>query len=221
MVYDWNFGVIWQYRGVYWNGALVTLALSFSSLIFAMVLGLIVGIARQSKSWVISVPASWYVEIIRDTPLLVQIVWIFYCLPILIGIEMTAFWSAVVTISVHFSAYIAEIIRAGIASIDKGQVDATKVLGLSYFQAMKRIVLPQAYRRMLPPLVNNFADLIKLSALASIIGVYELLHSIDNIIMNTFRPLELYSALAVLYFIIIFPVAFGARLMESYYARRL
>ncbi len=221
MVYEWNFGVIWQYRGVYWNGALVTLALSFSSLIFAMVLGLIVGIARQSKSWVISVPASWYVEIIRDTPLLVQIVWIFYCLPILIGIEMTAFWSAVVTISVHFSAYIAEIIRAGIASIDKGQVDATKVLGLSYFQAMKRIVLPQAYRRMLPPLVNNFADLIKLSALASIIGVYELLHSIDNIIMNTFRPLELYSALAVLYFIIIFPVAFGARLMESYYARRL
>lgn len=220
MVYDWNFGVIWQYRGVYWNGALVTLALSFSSLIFAMVLGLIVGIARQSKSWVISVPASWYVEIIRDTPLLVQIVWIFYCLPILIGIEMTAFWSAVVTISVHFSAYIAEIIRAGIASIDKGQVDATKVLGLSYFQAMKRIVLPQAYRRMLPPLVNNFADLIKLSALASIIGVYELLHSIDNIIMNTFRPLELYSALAVLYFIIIFPVAFGARVMESYYARR-
>lgn len=221
MVYDWNFGVVWQYRGVYWNGALVTLALSFSSLIFAMVLGLIVGIARQSKSWVISVPASWYVEIIRDTPLLVQIVWIFYCLPILIGIEMTAFWSAVITISVHFSAYIAEIIRAGIASIDKGQVDATKVLGLSYFQAMKRIVLPQAYRRMLPPLVNNFADLIKLSALASIIGVYELLHSIDNIIMNTFRPLELYSALAILYFIIIFPVAFGARVMESYYARRL
>ncbi len=221
MVYDWNFGVIWQYRGVYWNGALVTLALSFSSLIFAMVLGLIVGIARQSKTWVISVPASWYVEIIRDTPLLVQIIWIFYCLPILIGVEMTAFWSAVITISVHFSAYIAEIIRAGIASIDKGQVDATKVLGLSYFQAMKRIVLPQAYRRMLPPLVNNFADLIKLSALASIIGVYELLHSIDNIIMNTFRPLELYSALAILYFIIIFPVAFGARLMESYYARRL
>lgn len=221
MVYDWNFGVIWQYRGVYWNGALVTLALSFSSLIFAMVLGLIVGIARQSKTWVISVPASWYVEIIRDTPLLVQIIWIFYCLPILIGVEMTAFWSAVITISVHFSAYIAEIIRAGIASIDKGQVDATKVLGLSYFQAMKRIVLPQAYRRMLPPLVNNFADLIKLSALASIIGVYELLHSIDNIIMHTFRPLELYSALAILYFIIIFPVAFGARLMESYYARRL
>lgn len=220
MVYDWNFGVIWQYRGVYWNGALVTLALSFSSLIFAMVLGLIVGIARQSKTWVISVPASWYVEIIRDTPLLVQIIWIFYCLPILIGVEMTAFWSAVITISVHFSAYIAEIIRAGIASIDKGQVDATKVLGLSYFQAMKRIVLPQAYRRMLPPLVNNFADLIKLSALASIIGVYELLHSIDNIIMHTFRPLELYSALAILYFIIIFPVAFGARLMESYYARR-
>ena len=185
-----------------------------------MILGLIIGIARQSKLLVVSLPAAWYVEIIRDTPLLVQIVWIFYCLPILVGIDMTAFWSFVATISVHFSAYMAEIIRAGIASIDKGQTDAAKVLGLTYFQAMKRIVLPQAYRRMLPPLVNNFADMIKMSSLASILGVYELLHSIDNIIMNTFRPLELYSVLAIVYFIIIFPVAYAARRLEIHYERK-
>ena len=220
MIYDWNFNVIWEYRGVYWSGAQTTLAISFLSLFFAMTLGLIVGIARQSKLLVVSLPASWYVEIIRDTPLLVQIVWVFYCLPILVGIDMTAFWSFVATISVHFSAYMAEIIRAGIASIDKGQTDAAKVLGLTYFQAMKRIVLPQAIRRMLPPLVNNFADMIKLSSLASVLGVYELLHSIDNIIMNTFRPLELYSVLAIVYFIIIFPVAFGARRLEIHYARK-
>lgn len=220
MIYDWNFDVIWQYRGVYWNGAQTTLAISFLSLFFAMILGLIVGIARQSKLLVVSITASWYVEIIRDTPLLVQIVWIYYCLPILVGIDMTAFWSFVATISVHFSAYMAEIIRAGIASIDKGQTDAAKVLGLTHFQAMKRIVLPQAYRRMLPPLVNNFADMIKMSSLASVLGVYELLHSIDNIIMNTFRPLELYSVLAIVYFLIIFPVAFGARRLEIHYARK-
>jgi polar amino acid transport system permease protein len=100
-------------------------------------------------------------------------------------------------------------------------VDAAKILGLNYFQTMTRIILPQVFRRMLPPLVNNFADILKLSALASVIGVYELLHSVDNVIMNNFRPLEMYSVLALVYFVLIFPVAFGARRAELYFARRI
>jgi polar amino acid transport system permease protein len=119
------------------------------------------------------------------------------------------------------SAYVAEILRAGIVSIEKGQVDGAKVLGMSYVEVMKRIILPQALRRMLPPLVNNFADIMKLSALASVIGVYELLHSVDNVIMNNFRPLEMYSVLGIVYFILIFPVAFSARRAEIYFARRV
>ena len=219
-MYDWNFDVIWEFRIVYLRGALITVGLSLYAVVFSMGLGLLVGIARQSKRRLLSYPASWYVEILRDTPLLIQIVWIFYCFPILVGIKLTAFWSCVLALSVHMSAYVAEIVRAGIASVDKGQVDAAKVVGMTYVQIMRRIVLPQAFRRMLPPLVNNFADILKLTALASVIGVYELLHSVDNVIMNNFRPLEMYTVLGMVYFVLIFPVAFGARRAETYFARR-
>lgn len=219
-MYEWNFAVAWQFREVYLKGAGVTIALSLYSLAFALLVGLFIALARQSRSRVFSLAAAWYVEIFRDTPLLVQIVWIFYCLPILLDVKMTAFWSSVLALSLHFSAYVAEIVRAGISSIDKGQIDAAKVLGMSYAQTMRRIILPQAFRRMIPPLVNNFADIMKLSALASVIGVYELLHAVDNVNMNTFRPLELYSVLAVVYFVLIFPVAFGARRVERHLARR-
>jgi polar amino acid transport system permease protein len=220
-MYDWNFNVIWDYRMVYMRGALITLELSLLAVVFSMSLGLFVGIARHSKRYILSFPASWYVEIFRDTPLLIQIVWIYYCLPILLGVTLTAFWASTVALSLHMSAYVAEIFRAGIVSVDKGHVDAAKILGLNYFQTMTRIILPQVFRRMLPPLVNNFADILKLSALASVIGVYELLHSVDNVIMNNFRPLEMYSVLALVYFVLIFPVAFGARRAELYFARRI
>lgn len=220
-MYEWNFEVAWQFRMVYVQGAGITIALSLYALALSLLIGLFIALARQSRNRLLSLPASWYVELLRDTPLLVQIVWIFYCLPILLGFKMTAFWSSVLALSFHFSAYVAEIIRAGIASIDRGQVDASKVLGMNYAQTMRRIILPQALRRMIPPLVNNFADIMKLSSLASVIGVYELVHAVDNVNMNTFRPLELYSVLAVVYFLLIFPVAFGARRVEHYLGKRL
>ena len=221
VVYDWNFHTVWEYRVVYLNGAIITVGLSLYSVVFSLALGLMVGIARQSKNRLIAYPASWYIELLRDTPLLVQIVWIYYCFPILVGLKLTAFWSCVLAISIHMSAYVAEIFRAGIVSVDKGQVDAAKVVGMTYAQIMRRIILPQAFRRMLPPLVNNFADILKLTALASVIGVYELLHSVDNVIMNNFRPLEMYTVLGIVYFVLIFPVAFGARRAEVYFARKV
>jgi len=218
--YDWRFDVIWDYRQVYLRGAQVTIALSLLSVVFATILGLFVALARQSRSRIVTFISSVYVEFLRNTPLLVQIFWIFYCLPVLVGVSLTAFWSAAVSLAVHFSAYIAEIIRSGIASIDRGQTDAAKILGFTYGQSMRRIVLPQALRRVLPPLVNIFADIVKLSSLASVIGVYDLMHSVNNTIMNTFRPLELYSALAVVYFVLIYPVAFAARRFELRMSRQ-
>ncbi len=220
MDYNWRFEVIWDYRQVYIQGAVTTVSLSLLCVLFAIALGLFVALARQSQKTIVSGVASAYVEFLRNTPLLVQIFWVFYCLPVLTGLTLPAFWSSAVTLSVHFSAYVAEIIRAGIASIDRGQIDAAKILGFTYSQTMRRVVLPQAFRRILPPMVNNFADIVKLSSLASVIGVYELMHSINNTIMNTFRPLELYSALAVVYFVLIYPVAFAARRIELRLARR-
>ncbi|HHZ71889.1 MAG TPA: amino acid ABC transporter permease, partial [Gammaproteobacteria bacterium] len=113
-MYDWNFNVIWDYRMVYMRGALITLELSLLAVVFSMSLGLFVGIARHSKRYILSFPASCYVEIFRDTPLLIQIVWIYYCLPILLGVTLTAFWASTVALSLHMSAYVAEIFRAGI-----------------------------------------------------------------------------------------------------------
>ncbi|MBJ3776439.1 amino acid ABC transporter permease [Acuticoccus mangrovi] len=220
MSYNWNFGIIWDYRFVYVYGAQTTVALSIVGAVFAILIGLFVALARQSAPKPVALLASAYVEFLRNTPLLVQIFWIFYCLPVLTGASFTAFWAAAISLSIHFSAYFAEIIRAGIASIDRGQTDAARILGFSYAQTMARIILPQAFRRILPPLVNMIADIVKLSSLASVIGVYELMHSINNAIMNTFRPLELYSALAVVYFIIIYPVAFVARRVELRLAKR-
>lgn len=220
-MYTWNFRVLWEYRVVFYRGAIVTLELTFLSVGLALGLGLTVGIARLSKYRWLSVPASAYVEFLRDTPLLVQMIWVFYCLPILTDIKLGAFWACVLAISIHMSAYVAEVFRAGIASIERGQSEAAKVLGMSYRQIMRRIVLPQAIRRMLPPFVNQFADILKLTSLASVLAVGELLHSSTDLIINTFRPLEVYTFLAIAYFVLIFPVAFAARRAEVYLARRI
>jgi polar amino acid transport system permease protein len=218
--YSWQFNVVWEYREVFFYGALTTMGMSLIAAASSMVIGLFVGIARLSSTRIIAVVASCYVEILRNTPILVQIFWLFYGLPVLTGYSLSAFWSCTITLSIHFSAYVAEIMRSGISSIDRGQSDAAKVIGFSYVQTFFKIILPQAFRRVIPPLVNNFADIVKLSSLASVIGVYELLHSVNNLIMNSFRPLELYSALAVVYFLLIYPVAFWARCLETRLARR-
>ena len=220
-MYSWNFQVLWEFRIVFLNGAIITLELTLLSMGLALGLGLLVGIARQTKYRILSVPSAAYVEFLRDTPLLVQIIWVFYCFPILTGIKLSAFWACAFAISVHMSAYVAEVFRAGIGSIERGQTEAAKVLGMSYSQIMRRIILPQAVRRMLPPFVNQFADILKLTSLASILAVGELLHATNNLIINTFRPLELYTFLAVAYFALIYPVAFGARRAEVYLAKRI
>ena|SRR2546425_697247 len=220
-MYSWNFHVLWEYRIVFFHGALVTVQLTLLSVGFALGLGLLVGIARLSKSAWASAPAAAYVEFLRDTPLLVQMIWVFYCFPILTTIKLTAFWASVLAISIHMSAYVGEVFRAGITSIERGQTEAAKVLGMRYSQIMRHIVLPQAVRRMLPPFVNQFADILKLTSLASMLAVSELLHSSNNLIINTFRPLEVYSFLAVAYFVLIYPVAFAARRAEVYLARRI
>lgn len=220
-MYSWNFQVLWEFRIVFFNGALITLELTLLSMSLALGLGLLVGIARLAKYRALSGPAAAYVEFLRDTPLLVQIIWVFYCFPILTGIKFSAFWACALAISVHMSAYVAEVFRAGIASIERGQTEAAKVLGMSYSQIMQRIILPQAVRRMLPPFVNQFADILKLTSLASVVAVGELLHATNNLIINTFRPLELYTFLALAYFVLIYPVAFGARRAEVYLARRI
>lgn len=214
MDYQWRFEAVWEFREVFLQGALITVQLSLLAIVFAVLLGGALGIVRALQVRVLSPAVVVYVELVRNTPLLVQIFWFFYCLPIVVGANIPAFWSAAITLSIHFSAYIAEITRSGISSIDRGQWDAARMAGFSPLQTLRHVILPQAIRRVIPPMVNCFADIVKLSSLASVIGVYDLLHSINNVIMQSFRPLELYTMVAVVYFVIIYPLSLLASRLE-------
>ena len=220
MSYNWYFQVIWDYREVFYRGTFITAELTAGALAIGLSLGLVLGLCRSSRIALLRWPAAVYIEIFRSTPILVQLVWIYYALPILSGVQMGNIISAAVGIGLHAAAYIAEIFRAGIKSIDRGQLDAAKSIGMRYSQAMRRIILPQAVRRMIPPFINEFATLIKLTTLGSVLAVNELLHESENLIANTYRPLEVYTALAVTFFVIIFPFIYLSQHLERYWRVR-
>lgn len=218
--YIWNFNVIWDYRQVFLRGTIITAQLTFWSLVIGIALGLVLGMMRSSIRAPLRVPAALYIEFFRSTPVLVQLVWIYYSLPILTGFQMGNIASVAVGLGLHAAAYFAEIFRAGIASIDRGQTDAAKSIGMGYGQMMRRIVMPQAVRRMIPPFINELATLIKLTTLGSVLAVNELLHESNNLINNTYRPLEVYTALAVAFAVIIYPFIWLSQRLEQYWKVR-
>ncbi len=206
--------MVLDYRDELIRGAWVTLKISTLSIAFAIILGLIWGTARHSRKRRFNVPATLVVELFRDTPILIQMFWIFYCVPALTGMRINAMITAITALSLYYSVYLGEIFRAGIESIDKGQIEAGRILGMSHFQVLRRVVLPLAIRRMIPPCVNEFTALIKSSAAASFLAVPELLHVSNNINLNIFRPMEVFTVCALVYFILIYPLAIISRKLE-------
>ncbi|MGE0717065.1 MAG: amino acid ABC transporter permease, partial [Alphaproteobacteria bacterium] len=187
----------------------------------ALVLGLPLGLARGSQQRVLRLPATVYIEFIRGTPALVQIVWIYYCLPLLTGIRLDPVSTIILAIGLHAAAFVAEIFRAGINAVDRGQLMAAYSIGMGHIQALRRIILPQAVRKMIPPFINEFASLIKLTTLGSVIAVYELLHVANGLIASVYRPLEIYTFLAVAFFVVIYPIIWLSQWAERYFARRI
>lgn len=214
MTYSWHLKMIWDYRQVFARGVVVTLELTIIALAGGVVLGLVFGLMRGARNWLLSTSAMIYIETFRSTPTLVQLVWIYYALPMLTGVQLSAFNSVALGLGLHTAAYLAEIFRAGVNSIDRGQMMAAKAIGMTYFQAMRQIILPQATRRMVPPFINEFATLIKLTSLGSVVAVPEILHEANNVISATFRPLEIYTAVAVVFALIACPMIFVARILE-------
>ena len=196
------------------QGFNATLVVTGAALAIGVVLGLPLGMARLSKRRWLSAPTVAYIEVFRNTPALVQLIWIYYCLPILVGINMTAIVSCSVALGLNAAAYIAEIFRAGIQSIDRGQVDASRSLGMSYFQAMRKVVLPQAFRRMIPAFVNETVSLIKYSSLVSVLGVADLTYQAQALSTTTYRPIEVFTFVAILYFLLCTLLSFFARRLE-------
>lgn len=215
-----RFGVITDNWYILVSGLGVTLKVTCISLLCGMIIGIILGVMRLSENRILSTLALGYVAILRNTPALIQLIWVYYCLPLLIGVDLEATTSCVVALSLHAGAYIGEIVRGGIQSIEQGQVEAARTIGLSKLQTMQRIILPQALRRMIPPLVNEGISLLKYSSLVSVLGVADLTYQAQVLSTTTFRPLEVFTFLGIEYFVLCTIASYGAHLLELRLARK-
>lgn len=193
-------------------GLIVTLRISFISIIFAIIIGITVGISRISSNLVLRKLSIVYIELIRGTPLLVQI-FIFY---FFIGtvLDLSRMTSGIAALAVFAGAYLAEIVRAGIQSVHKGQMEAARSLGMNYFQAMKHIILPQALKRTLPPMAGQFISLIKDSSLVSVIAITDLTKAGREVVTNTFSPFEVWFTVAIMYLVLTSTLSFLVQKLE-------
>lgn len=204
-MYIMNWGVIAQNLPLFLRGALLTLKISLLALVLSIPIGAFAGLCRVSRNRVISFLAACYVEFFRGVPLLVLLMWIFFVLGRIL--RLGSYWSAIAGLAIFSGAFVAEIVRAGIEAIPKGQMEAARSSGMTYVQAMKLVVLPQALRKVLPPLASQFIILIKDSSLVSVISVVDLTLIGKNLVATTFRSIEVWSFIAVIYFCMTFSLS--------------
>jgi polar amino acid transport system permease protein len=205
MTLDWS--VIWDYRGAFAWGVLMTVLLTVVTMAVSIPGGLIIMALRGSRLAVLRVAATAYVEIFRATPLILLVYWTFYVLPVLINVYLPPFATGIVALSLIISAYNSETFRAGVNSIRQGQSDAALALGMSRLQVMRKVVLPQALRRVLPVFASTWVSLFKDTSLISVIAVSELSYVSLQVRAETFRILEVLTAMAVIYWCLGYPQA--------------
>lgn len=201
-----DFSFLPEYYNFFIEGAKLTLYLAFFTVLLGTLLGLLLSLMRLSNNKFLKLLSSMYVEFLRGTPLLVQIYIIYYGLPSL-GIEFSDILAGVIALSINSSAYVSEIIRAGLEAVDNGQMEAARSLGMSYGQAMKHIIIPQGFKNILPALGNEFIVVIKESSIVSVIGLHDLMYNANIIRGNTFRPFEPLIIAALIYFIMTFTLS--------------
>ena len=195
------------------RGVWMTAVLAAIGLLLGLPIGLALALARVQPSRLLSVPAGIYVEVVRGTPLLVQILFIYFVLPAF-GVNLPAFTSGAIALTLNSAAYLAEIFRAGIESIEAGQMEAARSLGMTYAQAMRRVILPQTFRRVLPPLTNEGIALLKDSSLVSVIGLTELARTGQELASRYAAPLTIWPMVALLYLLLTFPLTRVAQELE-------
>jgi len=202
------------------GGLSATLLVSICAIFLSVLIGALMALAALSKRQVLQTVSRFYVEIFRAIPLLVLLLWVFYGLPVVLGIQLGVFVAGVLSLALSDSAFEAEVFRAGIQSVPKGQVEAAKSLGLSWAQQMRFIVAPQAIKVILPALGNQFIYVVKMSSLISVIGLPELTRRANELNVNEYRPLEIYSFLVVEYLILIVLISWLVRKLETKLARQ-
>ncbi|WNJ93807.1 amino acid ABC transporter permease [Bosea sp. 685] len=205
-MYQWHFDIVWGYRWLFLTGTAVTIGLTIAIVILGMAVGLVAGIAQISRSPVLRWLSWAYIEMFRLTPLLVLLLWFYYALPIMTGIKLDALPAAIVTLSLYGGSFYAEVIRGGIVSIEPGQSEAGLALGMTPARVMRRIVLPQAIKRMIPPLMNQSIIQFKNTSLVSVLAVPDLLYQGQIVAMDTYRALETYTLIAAIYVVVLLPL---------------
>lgn len=210
---EFNFSVIldsWQFL---LEGLVVTILLAAGVSILSFLFGLLLAFARlYGPAWLKKVTV-FYIDSMRAIPVLVVLVWVYFALPIATGINLPPFWSALFSLSLHLGAYVAEVVRAGIQSVRPGQVRAGLALGMSQSQVMRKIVLPQAFVRMLPSFGSLLSLAVKDTAIASVIAVPELMRRAEAIAGQKYAPVEAYTVVMILFFLIIFPLTRGVDML--------
>ena len=212
---DFNFALVVNSFPLLLEGALVTIKITALSVGFGLLIGLVSSIARMSKLWLVKMLASLYVDFIRGTPLLVQIFIIYFALPMITGVRVDPLVAAITACSINSGAYVAEIFRAGIESIDKGQMEAGRSLGLSRKQTMRSIIIPQAIRVILPGLGNEFISMIKESSIVSVVGIFDVMYTSNIIKASTYSIFEPLIVVALLYFFLTFTLTALMKQLEK------
>lgn len=218
-MYEWDFSPVLAEGGFLLVGFRNTLILTATALSGGLVVGLLLAFARLSHRRWLTVPAGVVIEVFRTTPPLVQLFWFYFGLPIVLSVEMTPFLAASLTFMIQSGAFFAEIFRAGIVSIERGQWEAAKAIGMTYNQCMGRVILPQAVKRMFPSMMERSIELMNTTTLVATVSYADLLFQANELAQKTFRPLEVFTVVALIYFVSISCISFVASRMERRFAK--
>ena len=215
MPYQWNFGQLWPYAALFWRGAVYTVGFTILTAVLGLLTGAVLALGRLSGTRWLRAPLGTVIEVFRCTPVLVQLVWCYYALPVLTGLDLSPAAACVLTLSLYGGSFYAEIIRGGLQSVGAGQRDAGRALGLTRGMLLRHVVAPQAFRHSVPPLVNQTILQLKNTSLVSVVAVPDLLYQGQLVTSATYRPLETYTLVAVLYFLMLFPLTRLAQCLET------
>jgi polar amino acid transport system permease protein len=213
--YSWDFALVPNYFNLWLKGLGVTMAYSVGTILGGMIIGVVCGMLLLARTKWVTLPVHYYVELFRCTPLLVQIVWFYFALPIVLQVELPDWFAAGLGLTLYMGAFATEIFRGGIISIDKGQWQASRALGMTWPELMRNIILPQAIKRMVPPFVNQSIIQLKNTSLLYVVAIPDLMYTGSIIVSDTFRPLEVYTVVAAAYFVILYPLTLYAARLEA------
>ncbi|TWA83148.1 amino acid ABC transporter membrane protein 2 (PAAT family) [Azospirillum brasilense] len=214
MEYSFDFALVVETFPILMRGFLVTLQLWLPSLAIGLAAGFLLALARLARSRLLRGGSLVYIELFRDTPVLIQLIWFYYAFPILIGVQLSPFAAALLALALNTSAYGAEIFRGGIQSIARGQWEGAKALGMRHADVLRRIILPQVFKLMLPAFTNRAVEVAKMSSLASVLSVHELMYQGRLLSSTYYRPFEILTTVAVVYFVLIYPATFLSMTLE-------